>query len=139
MHKAAHCRHAHSCGLPWLDVLIPRHFGLSMQEPSTSISQAQLQYWTDERGRQYKGTSGGLAIQFGACKDSQTAADTAGLSADRTSTGAATFLFIQAVERLSKHHQALTCAAAHLPALVSLCCPSRYSNQCAIAQSWVLL
>ena len=48
-------------------------------------------------------------MQFGACKDEQTAADTSGLSADKTSTGAATFLFIQAVEHLSKRHEALTC------------------------------
>lgn len=58
--------------------------------------------------RQFKGTSGGLAVQFGACKDSQTAADTASLSADKTSTGAATYLFIQAVEHLSSRHEALT-------------------------------
>lgn len=61
--------------------------------------------------RQYKGTSGGLAVQFGACKDSQTAADTSSLSGDNTSTGAATFLFIQAVEHLSKQHATLTYAA----------------------------
>lgn len=51
--------------------------------------------------RVFKGTSGGLAVQFGACQDSQTAADTAALSKDRVSTGAATFLFIQAIEHLS--------------------------------------
>jgi hypothetical protein len=51
--------------------------------------------------RIFKGTSGGLAVQFGACDDSQTAADTAALSKDRVSTGAATFLFIQAIEHLS--------------------------------------
>ena len=59
--------------------------------------------------RKYKGTNGGLAVQFGACKDSQTAADTASLSGG-THTGAATFLFIQACERLIKHQQPLTCA-----------------------------
>ena len=46
----------------------------------------------------YKGTSGGLAVQFGAARDSQVAADTAQLSGT-VSTGAATFAFIQAIER----------------------------------------
>ena len=45
-----------------------------------------------------QGTQGGEAIQFGAARDSQTAADTAQLSG-HVSTGAATFAFIQAVER----------------------------------------
>eukprot|EP00892_Ulva_mutabilis_P001307 jgi/Ulvmu1/11177/UM072_0013.1 len=64
--------------------------------------------WRDEGNtRKYKGTKGGLAVQFGACKDSQTAADTASLSGG-THTGAATFLFIQACERLIKHQQPLT-------------------------------
>jgi hypothetical protein len=73
--------------------------------------------------RQYKGTSGGLAVQFGACKDSQTAADTSSLSSDKTSTGAATFLFIQAIEHLSKRHETLTCAACSCCCLgLLLCC-----------------
>ena len=46
----------------------------------------------------WQGTQGGEAIQFGAARDSQTAADTAQLSG-HVSTGAATFAFIQAVER----------------------------------------
>ena len=45
-----------------------------------------------------QGTQGGEAIQFGAARDSQTAADTAALSG-HVSTGAATFSFIQAIER----------------------------------------
>jgi hypothetical protein len=69
--------------------------------------------------RQYKGTSGGLAVQFGACKDSQTAADTSALSGDNTSTGAATYLFIQAIEHLSKRHAALTYALHSLSAPVA--------------------
>lgn len=48
--------------------------------------------------RQIKGTSGGTAFQFGACKDSQTAADTNGLSGSAY-TGAATYSFIEAVEK----------------------------------------
>ncbi|KAL4438686.1 hypothetical protein ABPG77_006290 [Micractinium sp. CCAP 211/92] len=48
--------------------------------------------------RSHKGTAGGFAVQFGAAKDSQTAADTQAL-AGNTSTGAATFCFIQAIER----------------------------------------
>ncbi len=42
-----------------------------------------------------QGTAGGEAIQFGASRDRQTAADTAALSGN-VSTGAATFAFIQA-------------------------------------------
>lgn len=48
--------------------------------------------------RSHKGTAGGFAVQFGASKDSQTAADTKALSGV-TATGAATFCFIQAIER----------------------------------------
>ena len=45
-----------------------------------------------------QGTAGGEAIQFGAARDSQTAADTSALSGN-VSTGAATFCFIQAIEQ----------------------------------------
>ncbi len=41
-----------------------------------------------------QGTAGGEAFQFGAARDSQTAADTSQLSGN-VSTGAATFAFIQ--------------------------------------------
>ena len=41
-----------------------------------------------------QGTAGGLAVQFSACTDEQTAADTNQLSGN-VSTGAATFSFIQ--------------------------------------------
>jgi len=46
-----------------------------------------------------KGTSGGFAVQFSASDDSEFAADTAALSGTGTPTGAATFSFIQAIER----------------------------------------
>jgi hypothetical protein len=45
-----------------------------------------------------KGTSGGTAFQLGACKDSQVAADTNAMSGSAY-TGAATFSFIDAVEK----------------------------------------
>lgn len=45
-----------------------------------------------------QGTNGGEAIQFGASRDGQTAADTSALSGN-VSTGAATFSFIQAIEQ----------------------------------------
>ncbi len=45
-----------------------------------------------------QGTAGGEAFQFGAARDSQTAADTSALSGN-VSTGAATFSFIQAIEQ----------------------------------------
>lgn len=58
-------------------------------------------YWKDNYERQMlvrnKSTSGGIAIQFGACKDSQVAQDTAELSGS-TNSGAATYSFIEAVE-----------------------------------------
>ena len=46
-----------------------------------------------------KSTSGGLAIQFGSSRDSQTSADTAALSGT-VSTGAATWAFINSIEKL---------------------------------------
>lgn len=58
-------------------------------------------HWEQEYARQPtrpKGSAGGLAVQFGAARDSQTAADTAALSGT-VSTGAATFALIAAVER----------------------------------------
>jgi len=48
--------------------------------------------------RVYKGTAGGRAVQIAACSDAQTAADTNSMS--RTvHTGAATYCFIEGVER----------------------------------------
>ena len=55
-----------------------------------------------KRPKRYKGTRGGEAIQFGAARDNQTAADTAQLSG-HVSTGACTFAFIQAIERAGTH------------------------------------
>ncbi|BDA41997.1 Metacaspase-1A [Coccomyxa sp. Obi] len=57
--------------------------------------------WKPEYTRRpacYKGTAGGEVLQIGASRDKQTAADTASLSGG-ISTGAATFAFIQAIER----------------------------------------
>lgn len=50
------------------------------------------------KSRVIKGTSGGIAFQLGACKDSQVAADTNAMSGSAY-TGAATFSFIDAVEK----------------------------------------
>lgn len=46
-----------------------------------------------------QGTRGGLCFQIGAALDDQTAADTSGLSKDKVHTGAATFLFIDGIEK----------------------------------------
>jgi hypothetical protein len=46
-----------------------------------------------------KGTSGGFAVQFSASADHEYAADTASLSGTGVPTGAATYSFIQAIER----------------------------------------
>jgi len=54
-----------------------------------------------------QGTAGGEAIQFGASRDRQTAADTAALSGN-VSTGAATFAFILA-HNVMLSHDAVTC------------------------------
>uniref|UniRef100_A0A7R9VS35 Peptidase C14 caspase domain-containing protein n=1 Tax=Chlamydomonas euryale TaxID=1486919 RepID=A0A7R9VS35_9CHLO len=45
----------------------------------------------------HKGTRGGTAVQFGACRDSQVAQDTSAMSGG-TFTGAATYALIQALE-----------------------------------------
>lgn len=50
--------------------------------------------------RKFKGTQGGEAVCFSACDDSQVAADTSHFS-KVTSTGAMTFLFIEAIESTS--------------------------------------
>ena len=59
--------------------------------------------WAAEYGprgpRSKKDTSGGLAVQFGSSRDSQVSADTAALSGT-VSTGAATWAFINAIEKL---------------------------------------
>lgn len=53
---------------------------------------------TQLKSRVIQGTSGGTAFQIGACKDSQVAADTSAMSGSAY-TGAATYAFIDAVER----------------------------------------
>eukprot|EP00884_Botryococcus_braunii_P000501 jgi/Botrbrau1/10451/Bobra.0133s0058.1 len=58
-------------------------------------------YWKtayDHAPSMYKGTAGGEVFQFGASRDKQKAADTQALSG-YASTGAATFSFIQGIER----------------------------------------
>mmetsp|Transcript_9073 Transcript_9073/g.22825 ORF Transcript_9073/g.22825 Transcript_9073/m.22825 type:complete len:433 (+) Transcript_9073:220-1518(+) len=52
--------------------------------------------------RQYKGTAGGLAVQIAACSDNETAADTNSMSRS-VHTGAATYTFIEAIERGGAH------------------------------------
>eukprot|EP00192_Tetraselmis_astigmatica_P004385 CAMPEP_0117667254 /NCGR_PEP_ID=MMETSP0804-20121206/10853_1 /TAXON_ID=1074897 /ORGANISM="Tetraselmis astigmatica, Strain CCMP880" /LENGTH=429 /DNA_ID=CAMNT_0005474937 /DNA_START=80 /DNA_END=1369 /DNA_ORIENTATION=- len=52
--------------------------------------------------RVYKGTAGGRAIQISACSDQQTAADTNAMSRS-VHTGAATYSFIEAIERGGSH------------------------------------
>jgi len=46
----------------------------------------------------FRGTAGGVAVQFGACQDHQTAADTREL-AGGVPTGAATYTFLDSIER----------------------------------------
>ncbi|PHT30027.1 Metacaspase-1 [Capsicum baccatum] len=55
--------------------------------------------WDDNRlpSGTYKGTSGGRAISFSACKDNQLAAYTSAFSAKKIMTGAMTCLFIRAI------------------------------------------
>lgn len=79
------------------------HSGSVLDLPFTATCHHGYLRWESEviPGRMnnpYKGTAGGFAIQFGASRDSQTAADTATLSGG-VPTGAATFSFIQALER----------------------------------------
>jgi hypothetical protein len=77
------------------------HSGSTFDLPYRTEMTAAGASWEREYNHQpraYKGTRGGLAVQFGAARDSQVAADTAALSGS-VSTGAATFAFIQAVER----------------------------------------
>lgn len=77
------------------------HSGSVMDLPySTRVVNGRLE-WRSEYARPtraYKGTAGGFAVQIGAALDSQTAADTTKLSG-YTSTGAATYAFIQAIEQ----------------------------------------
>jgi hypothetical protein len=78
------------------------HSGTVLDLPwNCRFSQGKV-YWASSYGghgpASHKGTAGGLAIQFSACTDEQTAADTNALSGN-VSTGAATFSFIQGIEQ----------------------------------------
>ena len=79
------------------------HSGSVLDLPFTATCHHGYLRWESEmvpgrRSSVYKGTNGGFACQFGASRDSQTAADTTQLSGG-VPTGAATFSFIQALER----------------------------------------
>ena len=69
------------------------HSGSSMDLPYLAKLQGGHAQWV-EQSRIIKGTSGGFAVQFAACQDSQTAADTSALSGS-VNTGACTFCFIE--------------------------------------------
>lgn len=78
------------------------HSGSVMDLPFTATCHAGYLRWESEYGPgvrlQTKGTAGGFCVQFGAARDFQAAADTTRLSGG-VPTGAATFSFIQAIER----------------------------------------
>ncbi|KAL3143777.1 hypothetical protein ABBQ32_003606 [Trebouxia sp. C0010 RCD-2024] len=77
------------------------HSGSVMDLPYRAKIKYGKPVWKNEYTaptRSWKGTNGGEAIQFGAARDNQTAADTSALSGN-VSTGAATFSFIQAIEQ----------------------------------------
>lgn len=78
------------------------HSGSVMDLPYTATCHAGYLRWESEtipgRPGPYQGTHGGFCVQFGASRDSQAAADTRQLSGG-VATGAATFSFIQAIER----------------------------------------
>ncbi|KAL6778253.1 hypothetical protein ACKKBG_A17500 [Auxenochlorella protothecoides x Auxenochlorella symbiontica] len=77
------------------------HSGSVMDLPFSAMSYNGVPQWRSEyqwQPRAHKGTAGGFAVQIGASTDSQTAADTTQLSG-YTSTGAATYAFIQAIEQ----------------------------------------
>eukprot|EP00891_Asterochloris_glomerata_P006541 jgi/Astpho2/6541/gw1.00099.4.1_t len=79
------------------------HSGTVLDMPYIcKFQQGRVNWVAEPPTRAYKGTHGGLAIQFSACTDEQTAADTNQLSGN-VSTGAATFSFIQAVEQFGIH------------------------------------
>lgn len=78
------------------------HSGSVMDLPYMATCHSGYLRWESEnnpwRPAPYQGTSGGFCVQFGASRDSQVAADTLKLSGG-VATGAATFSFIQAIER----------------------------------------
>ncbi|PNH03319.1 Metacaspase-1 [Tetrabaena socialis] len=75
------------------------HSGTALDLPFRAKVDGRGQWYWKGRGRYDKQTMGGTAFQFGACKDSQVAQDTNALSG-KAYTGAATFCFIQAIEKL---------------------------------------
>eukprot|EP00887_Chlorella_sp_A99_P000533 scaffold17.g533.t1 len=87
------------------------HSGTAMDLPFSASCVGGYAHWVSEYMHpalaQRKGTAGGFCVQFGAARDSQTAADTSALSGTcccccggggNVSTGAATYAFIQAIE-----------------------------------------
>ncbi|WIA30183.1 hypothetical protein OEZ86_000275 [Tetradesmus obliquus] len=74
------------------------HSGTAMDLPYRAKQGSDGRFAWKLKTRIVKGTSGGTAFQFGACKDSQVAADTNSMSGSAY-TGAATYSFIDAVER----------------------------------------
>ena len=77
------------------------HSGSAFDLPfETRVDQGGRFYWKGAPPtRRPKGTAGGTVFQLGACKDSQVAADTNSMSGGSAYTGAATYAFIDAVER----------------------------------------
>jgi hypothetical protein len=72
------------------------HSGTIMDLPyEVKYDQSGAAYW---KGSRMYGTSGGTVFQLGACDDKQTAADTAAMS-QSAYTGAATYSFIDSIER----------------------------------------
>ena len=75
------------------------HSGTAMDlEFYTKLKGGNIEWRSEGPTRLYKGTSGGFAILFSACADSQVAQDTDDLSGS-VHTGAATHAFIEAVVR----------------------------------------
>jgi metacaspase-1 len=78
------------------------HSGSALNLPySATVKQDGYPRWESQYAHPQiavtKGTAGGFAVQLGAALDHQTAADTTAMSGN-TSTGAATFSFIKAIE-----------------------------------------
>ncbi|KAG1679245.1 hypothetical protein FOA52_009274 [Chlamydomonas sp. UWO 241] len=71
------------------------HSGTALDLPYSTEFRGGQFYWMSA-STLFKGTRGGTVLQFGACRDTQVAQDTASLS--NNYTGAATFSFINALE-----------------------------------------
>lgn len=108
------------------------HSGTALDLPYRIVHNYGQIQWKQEydprRVRSWKGTAGGRAIQISAASDHQVAADTNRLSGG-THTGAATFSFIQAVEKcggnisygqlMTEMHRVLDKGAGAAPAMPS--------------------